>query len=566
MFQNVKANKYKSIESCLYTGNYYDYALYNGDTYTASDYKNHEIIDISCPFTFINNRLYSNSTWKEAINNGVKLEDIGFTGVDNGFIHFDKRRISNQDFLKLYTSSTFEISSGDTRLFLTPITGNTQRFSYPLYYHEDEKDCYLSFRGGFYQGFFKLYGFKYEILPVKQLNDWVFNFEIRPRNDYKLQENIINNLHPENYGIFFFMGLRGENKMWQYFNSDSDEFIIDKNHQDEHNPKDEYYAQNEPDYFENNEYTDEKYSDINCDNSKYYKDNYFDTPPCAEGDRAIEPPYMEKDIEIDEDKLKDIITDSDGHIIGKKGYYEIESDNKFLLFDRTPSGVTTETYTEGMAVKLQGYQDWDNINLFPLMNRTETGWTTNSINDFYQQHRKKYDFYEDTKNNVFALRVTKDGRIGYRYGILDCDKEKPHYSLVEEYSKEGIVKFNEWNKITVRIALLDAPSDKCDNLKRKMKIMIYVNGFLKFISRELDCFEFREQNTVYQLQEGVPYNISLGGGTLGLLEMITLDYYKVSNHLLPIEKDFCGTFIGDIKTFKMYNCFIDYSTIKDYLS
>ena len=101
---------------------------------------------------------------------------------------------------------------------------------------------------------------------------------------------------------------------------------------------------------------------------------------------------------------------------------------------------------------------------------------------------------------------------------------------------------------------------------RKMRIMIYVNGFLKFISKEINTLSFRALDEIYQKQEGVPYNISLGGGTIGLMETIMPRYYDVSKYVFPIEKDFCGTFIGDIKSFKMYLGFIDYCAIKNYLS
>ena len=98
-----------------------------------------------------------------------------------------------------------------------------------------------------------------------------------------------------------------------------------------------------------------------------------------------------------------------------------------------------------------------------------------------------------------------------------------------------------------------------------MKLYFYVNGYLIFISKDLIPFNFKALNDVPEKQEGVAYNISLGGGSLGLLEAILPDYYTELKQILPIEKDFCGTFIGDIKSFKMYEGFIDYSSIKNYL-
>ena len=96
-----------------------------------------------------------------------------------------------------------------------------------------------------------------------------------------------------------------------------------------------------------------------------------------------------------------------------------------------------------------------------------------------------------------------------------------------------------------------------------MKIMIYVNKYLVFVSKPLDAFRFKEIDEVSQKQEGVPYNISLGGGSIGLLESILPNYYAISDYILPIERDFCGTFMGDIKSFKIYGGNINYNTIKN---
>lgn len=95
----------------------------------------------------------------------------------------------------------------------------------------------------------------------------------------------------------------------------------------------------------------------------------------------------------------------------------------------------------------------------------------------------------------------------------------------------------------------------------KMKVYIYVNGYLKMVSKELPELMLRPLNDGAERQEGVPYNISIGGGTQGLAERIYLDYYDITDYLLPLEKDFGGTFIGDIKGFSFYDCQLPYSTI-----
>ena len=245
------------------------------------------------------------------------------------------------------------------------------------------------------------------------------------------------------------------------------------------------------------------------------------------------------------------------------------------------TGFTVDNWVEGAMVKLQGRKKWGNINYYPFVNRTETGLTVDDLEAFEYDDLKAYadyygidlnddsdnfDIYKDIKNNVFALRITENGAIGYRYGILDCDNEDHHYSVIEEYSKDGMINPDKWNSVNVRFAILNPTNDKCDKRQRKMKIMIYVNGFLVFISKQLNALSFKRLDEIYQKQEGVPYNISLGGGSQGLLESIMPNFYELAQYILPIEKDFCGTFIGDIKNFKIYYGFIDYSTIKNYLS
>ena len=121
----------------------------------------------------------------------------------------------------------------------------------------------------------------------------------------------------------------------------------------------------------------------------------------------------------------------------------------------------------------------------------------------------------------------------------DCENEKG-YKIVEEYRYPNIIAKSEWNDIIVKIK----------NNNGKMKIYIYVNKYLKFVSKELPLLNLRKLDEIDSKQEGVPYNISIGCGTMGLADSITWDYYKPFKYILPIENNFCGTFIGDIKEFK----------------
>lgn len=491
MHQNIKINNVKSIDAKLYSANYFDFMLHKGEVVAQSNYDLSSMLlaDFS-DFNIVNGVLYSSIQWSGATNNGVELNDIGFTGIDNGFISFKKDKITEEEFTEIFTNSQYKITSGDTRLFLTPVTGNTLVYNYPIFLGESNGEKYVAYRGGFHQGFFKLQGHEYQVLPEKMDCDWTFHFVLRPRTDAVLGENNINYTHKNNNGIFFYMGTRAENKFWPLYKTDED----------------------------------------------------------------VMNGFKKNDLE-DTSSVKDYY-DSEGRPIDSYGYQELTTDNKFLLFDRTSSGFTVDTWVEGTEVTFRKQQNHPNHNYFLLMDRTSTGYTKDTIAEYNAQIEYDYDIYKDIQNNVFALRITEDGAIGYRYGALNCDNES-HYEMIEEYSKPNIVKGNEWNSINVRISKI---SDD------EMKLYFYVNGYLVFISKTLKPFEFKPINDVAEKQEGVPYNISLGGGSLGLMETILTDYQAISNYVLPIERDFCGSFMGDIKSFKMYGGYVSYSSLINYLS
>ncbi len=652
MLQNIKNNHTRILDSKLYNGEYYDFMLYKGETVWQSldDINGMTIADF-CSLNIASGVLYSTVTWSGATNGGVHMEDIGLTGVDNGLIHFRKDRVSNREFLDIYFNSTYDIQSGDTRMFMSPVTGNTQMYKYPMYLVNDNGEKYIAFRGGFYQGFFKLEGFDYQTMPTVLNRDYVFHFDIRPRSDYETGIQTVNYTHSANTGIFFFLGTRAENKFWPFYKADEEklESWLKEDAQNEgyfdgcgesgetYNVRENNVIVNEAEWLleepKNEEppkeegyfilgdgyYVFDWYKDLDdkvkphgntaiisnpkiapstnylntydfypnavcgCDNceveptppepecnpccEEYFIDEYFNNEcPEVDNGKAITDDYLNAS-GVNIDLTGKSYKDSDDHYFDKHGYYEIESDNKFLLFDRTPDGFTTENWIEGSEVVLRGRKDWPNANYFLLMNRTETGYTTETIAQYNEENAYVYDIFKDIRNNVFALRVREDGAIGYRLGALNCDDDNEnHYEVKEEYSKPGIIKFDQWNSVNVRFAVINPSFDKCDKRKRKMRIMIYVNGFLIFISKELDTFVFKALDEVYQKQEAVPYSISLGGGSLGLLETILPNYYAISDYVLPIEKDFCGTFLGDIKCFKIYQGFINYSAIANYLS
>jgi hypothetical protein len=92
--------------------------------------------------------------------------------------------------------------------------------------------------------------------------------------------------------------------------------------------------------------------------------------------------------------------------------------------------------------------------------------------------------------------------------------------------------------------------------------MFYADGRLVLYSKELPKIKLRELYDSSDKQEGVPFNISLGGGTQGLAETVYEDWRTYEDMpLYPLQKEFGGSFIGLFKSFKFYSCSLNYNQI-----
>ena len=257
--------------------------------------------------------------------------------------------------------------------------------------------------------------------------------------------------------------------------------------------------------------------------------------------------FIEEDLDISDFSFE---IDGGGMLI--KNQYYFDTDNKFLLFDRTCDGFNVKNWKEGTIGRYIGTRNSFKGNLFLLMNRTCTGYNVTTIDSLRDEYMSEYNVYEDLYNNALAFRITDDGEIGYRYIIKDCESENG-ISIKEGYSKKGIVLENEWSVINIKI--------KC--FLDKMIMYFYVNGKLVFVTDEMQKLNLRHLKEIHDKQETVPFNISLGGGTQGLCDTILPNYMLDPYREYILEKNFGGTFIGYLKSFKFYNCTVEYMNIKN---
>ena len=414
--------------------------------------------------------------WDEAVNKGLELTNIGYTGIDNGLILFDKDNITEEELEEIKKNSILTLEEDDYRLRLTPVDGNNKIYTYNSELVVEDGIQAAKLNGGFFQGFFQTNnGCNYQVLPNRLHGGWTLEFILKPE-DYEKDPEIttLNDVYPDNKGIFFYVGTRAENKWYKEYNTPSN----------------------------------------NTDEMGEYKTVF-------------------------------------------------ETDNKFITYNRSKTGYRANGPQEKDATQEVAFDNRKQIdNYFIIINRSKDGYTARTIGDITSEEWYDYNVLADLYRNAFAFQVKDDGRVGYKFMVKNCESETG-YSIKEEWSYPGMVDKNVWSMITVRVIPIIKYSDELFNYNSNldyMRLAFYVNGQLVLWSKIIPTLLLRALNDEYSKQEGVPYNISLGGGTQGLCDVIYgLD--DVPEDHLFLEKEFGGSFSGLVRLFRFHSCDLNYQQI-----
>ena len=158
--------------------------------------------------------------------------DIGLTGTDNGLVTGMTGQTIEIFNYPLTGSNKFDRYSFGQQMKFHQITGFTnspnQRFSGVsdgTIYSIVSKSAstigyYQQIYGGFYQTFYKLFGYEYQALPTRMSKGWTAELLLKPRLvDEFLPPSgytTANDFRPNNENIFFYLGTRAENKYWHH--------------------------------------------------------------------------------------------------------------------------------------------------------------------------------------------------------------------------------------------------------------------------------------------------------------------------------------------------------------
>jgi len=593
---NIKNFSFNKLDLKLSNSDYWDFFLADDEGPTLActgatsgdcfvvwyDFNNPNIYSSSATSA---TTIYSLVTWNGAVNSGYTMNTIGLTGIDNGLITFERLSgdTTNQVLLSALTGTTLVIASGDTRLVMNRITGTTSEFIYPINHIIDPTaGTYANLCGGFYQGYYKLDGNSYEVLPVRVPNAWSAEFWLKPQSICSgTTGTTLNDVYTGNTGFFFYMGTRAENKFWnQFYGSDS-----------------------------------------GCTSGCTQPSGCTDTvsPWCTVpketditliGDYGVGIPLSPPQVEID------LITN--GFLIYGRAQdvrpITYTGTTGTIMYTIPDTGITSTATTavccicgghhDGLGTRTPCTYDGNGIivvktaevrtnhqNPFLIYGRGytltsgDTGCTCSSccgpmdnlgnetVCSFsgFTSPLIELDYKVDIIDNALGFRIKDDGSIGYRLltvtgTCITSGFSKTYISGVtieEKYSASGMVSADTWSYIAIRF--ITDFQDECQlktSKPRKGKLMFYINGRLKFIVEEFDEFVARRLHEYKDKQVGVPFNFSLGGGSQGLVESQTFDGLDVADRGLPIETNFAGSFIGGISQFKFNICDLAFCDIQ----
>ena len=146
--------------------------------------------------------------WKNAISDNINLIDFGLTEFDNGRTNkmYDGITLSPNDLYLKLNRIGYNVVDNPTTGETSGSTITTKFDIYPMSGLTSSAGNYFELNGGYLQGFFKLNGYNYELLPSRYNNGITF-------------ETILN-IHLNSKGIFLMLGTRSEDKYNEYFSGE----------------------------------------------------------------------------------------------------------------------------------------------------------------------------------------------------------------------------------------------------------------------------------------------------------------------------------------------------------
>lgn len=518
----------------------------------------------------------------------TSLCDVGLVGTDNGL--YNSMTGETLTFtMGINESETFNPHYFDRRFKMNTVTSHSnqpnERFEsnektiYNIVSKTNQSVGYYNeLYGGFYQGFYKLYGYDYEVFPERVNKGWTSEMLLKPRqrDEFNCEDGVyLNDVYPNNAGTFFFFGVRSENKY--YHPASGSMFSPYVSSLKGFYNKDCYFdfrilTETGNTNYESVTWDLDCITTCGCSNTGITTSDCVNVFPltsttqqnnisnCSSYTSDIETPPTDPAMDVFSNALSVRFSGDPKNPKVCVKYLKLTGDCITTGFCENTKTTYLSGYTVNEICSSRGIYDvcgYDNI--LCMTANTEERWVMVSV------VFERYETLEDCD-------LLNWGGLGdIREFLYPSSINKSTYNLImpphthEGMDKEKKQNITELNKKWLR-----------NKDKRKGDLKIYINGFLFMVIEDFEEIIPRELNTQKEKQIGVPFNISFGGGTQGLREhlmfktcdslngpyiqdpellptdtLFNSQYYDLETNII-LEQNFGGTFMGGISQFRMY--------------
>jgi hypothetical protein len=472
----------------------------------------------------------------------------------------------------------------DRRFKMKQVTGFTHQYSYGIEAVSGKTEGYYNnLRGGFYQGFYKLYDYPYEVLPERTECGWtvesLLKFDVECVSGCTIPgTQTLNDVYPNNKGIYFYMGTRAENKFHNYYSGETGLNTCDQG---------DYSCSGIPTPIITTGYTGYCGTQVQVITSTYDEtidslSNSFALRLTDDGRVGYRALYFtgncittysdKKVLDCNTNEyytIKDCVTG----LTYSSGYTIVEK------YSDVVCGLTGSTFVEScpwllVTARFQrnycydgcdlenkgGINDLIDIPIVDTPGYIDSGLNTTSTT--LVREAPLMPGWNDMGNKVVVTgQYLGSGEIATGCTSTCSCSACTQTNCTTCGPATGCT--TNYTKLTEKIKFSKKWSD--DKSFRTGALTIFVNGRPVLTDTEFEEIIPRRLNTEKQKQVAVPFNISWGGGTQGLIDNQTFSadtsgntitcppYVQDPNDLgLLIEKNFAGTYIGGISQLRYY--------------
>jgi hypothetical protein len=489
--------------------------------------------------------------------------DIGLTGIDNGLTEEMSGATLFYTRGLLPDINKFDRSAYDRRLKLISVTSNVRspniRFSgisestvYNIVSNIDPSvGYYHELYGGFYQGFYKLFQYDWEVLPERYELGWTMETLIRPRiwNEYSpgVGETTLNEVYPNNAGIFFYLGTRAEDKFYHYASGHPESYTA-------YTRVTEELTCLKTCSCSQTGYTSDCYNVYPISGTSYQGNDCTVCGNACEHKVVATPP---------KNPTIDVLSNSFAIRLSgdpKNPKINIRTITITGACETTATCETKEYYITGYSIN----NIYSNLGIYDVCSGS-----TNYV-DFLDTEKwlqvdvsfKRYTYYE-------GCDLLYEGGIGEMSSLI--------YPATERNDTLSLIRppFTHDEEVEYPVQRVVMNRDFIDSRDKRLgTLKVYLNGYLFMVVENFEEIIPRPLDTEKEKQVGVSYSISWGGGTQGLRENLTFESctgttLQQDPELFPdsvlsgtslsqletgilLEKYFGGTFDGGISEFRFY--------------